>query len=651
MGRVINLDGSAFQREGSVRPQHVDVAHEQYGPEAMTHAIQGGMLALEAANKLSGPLIAGVSRLTESDKREEALQALRDSDKQRQEAAGMEPRRRDGAEVAPQDNAPNEPKYMPGGNPDIKGWEKLRGSFPGLAAHPESPEVNGIGMDARVAAAKAAMGRPANPEDMRDFQRASGERSLSQGERTVARAEAGAGGNMPGESREEYMRRAAASMAMGMPLPPFQEAKPASMSKTLLPEGATVKPMGEAVAPVAATPQTALAAPEAIKTTQGATLESPWSKARAEAVDKAKKGLSLTELEKSHATGIYNYDQLMQMAAEANFGRDVNAKKEVMALFGKLNENGNLGIHPESIADLMTGSHIDRARQGLVNAMTSKQAGKTPLEEQLIAERILQLQADNPVAAAAAKAKADKAAADAKTAEEVAANAPVAQKGKAQQEEAKGINAGELQSGLAAQASAKGFTETERAVHAGDLFTAQADKALEEARNAPHYNRLRNALLASQRKNTDARTLLTEVNTTVAKIESETRRALNQAKTHFYNNAQANNDPNSPGKQIQIFGPSLAAWRGLDEEAQRLNAVANATKPEDAGYKTGQELDKAKAEAAAKLPGILAARGNIVKSLRSSGYKHWVNEAGKETDIPSLPTAAPTTPANPNEAD
>ena len=57
MGRVIELNGTPFAREGSTRPQHVDPKHEQYGPETMLHAIQGGMYALQAADKLTAPLV------------------------------------------------------------------------------------------------------------------------------------------------------------------------------------------------------------------------------------------------------------------------------------------------------------------------------------------------------------------------------------------------------------------------------------------------------------------------------------------------------------------------------------------------------------------------------------------------------------------
>ena len=71
MGRIVPLNGETFSREGSVRPQHVDPSHEQYGPVAMSQAIQAGMLALEAADKIGTPIANGVRRLMNSSPSEE----------------------------------------------------------------------------------------------------------------------------------------------------------------------------------------------------------------------------------------------------------------------------------------------------------------------------------------------------------------------------------------------------------------------------------------------------------------------------------------------------------------------------------------------------------------------------------------------------
>ena len=401
MGRVIELNGTPFAREGSTRPQHVDPKHEQYGPETMLHAIQGGMYALQAADKLTAPLVKRLHGALEPELPENRTDefGLKKTGAEVPVAGqpGVQPVAQPG-EFPP--SVAHEGRQLPISNdfPGRKDLEALQASVP-WKAEPGAPAQFG---DARAQAARQALGVPSE-QDRHSFESQSAQRTLGQADRTVQHAPAQMEQNQ--ESEADYLRRAAASTAMGAPLPPRAALQ---SPRTQLPPGAVLTPI-EANITANKAEQTTTVPQAAVQT---ATQSSPYAEKLKSITDIPRLEDALKKLPKddprykdiqkriydlasdnlfhpvpeksnfridpNHA---YHWNELKNLAQQMAVGGSTEADRH--NLMQAFHRSEGYGVPIEGISDWISGEHVDRAGDELAKLLHSAVPKKTPAEESM----------------------------------------------------------------------------------------------------------------------------------------------------------------------------------------------------------------------------------------------------------------------------
>ena len=407
MGRIIPLNGETFTREGSVRPQHYDTTHEQYGPQAMSQAIQAGMLALEAGNKIGTPIAQGIMRATESTSQPEGVGESKES------APVVEPVDTATANDAAVARSKAEYERLSGNK--VMGTEGRRLYEPSVADATRqalgndlvggmvAPEVEQsaraqMATRARQAAATQAVGSPATPEDKFAFDTASAQRSLDQGQRSVDRYTNEQGKQkFAGEvteaavkaARDTYTRQLAAAQSLNLPAPAMPEilkAKPVMATPAQ-----EVAPVSSVAMAVDNTFAKRLESVTDIDKLKLLSKRLPDEDARQKLIAKRMEDLSVEQTfnPKDEAKfsidpkRIYNYNELENLAHQiARGGGTAQDRRNLLEAFQR---SDGRGVSIGSLSDLLSGEHVSRAGDRLSDILKSGIPRKT--EEELAIER------------------------------------------------------------------------------------------------------------------------------------------------------------------------------------------------------------------------------------------------------------------------
>jgi len=303
MARIIPIDTSAFeQRQIIPRPQRP--AGQELREVAQNAQSIGAILkTLSLASDFFGPAAAGVSKLTDTDapKQRAALEQAA--------RARLKAQRQKGVAVGTEDRA------------QYDAMRKSRGIAPNYAG-----ELGGATEQAAQARRRQSIAA-----------REGGQRlpGLTDSQRRFVTSQS-----------EGEQQRAALRSVLDTPRPQTQE--DIDLSGFMDIEESTAPPVPTAAPPMVARPQ---------PSTVGGQMPSYAERMRPRALTEAQlqqAGAAAVERE-----GKYSFDELRRMAALAT---DQKQLDRVMSAFDR---SGGIGVHPQTIGEIFSGAHIDRARKEL----------------------------------------------------------------------------------------------------------------------------------------------------------------------------------------------------------------------------------------------------------------------------------------------